>query len=57
MHVCYLLSWFLGVVQTWRDEILPSVGKLRGGKAAREFASFLRSKQHFDFGGLLLVSG
>ena len=56
MHVCYLLSWFRGVVQIWPDEILPSVGKLRGGKAAREFASFLRSKQHFDFGGLLLLN-
>ena len=57
MHVCYLLSWFPGVAQTWRDEILTSIGMLQVGNAARAVASSMRPKQHFDFRGFLLVNG
>jgi len=49
-------TWLRGVAQTWRDEILRSIGMLRGGNTAPTFVSSARPKQRFDFGGLLLVN-
>jgi hypothetical protein len=55
MHDFYLSNCLLGVAQNWRDEILPSIAILPVGNPGPEFPSSIRPKQHFDFGGLMLV--
>jgi len=44
LHICYRSTCLRGVAQIWRDEFLPSVRMLRGGKPAPAFPSSVHSK-------------